>query len=277
MHKTSNFALKPLKFVFNKSKEIKRIYQMKMAHIHPEPVIILGNQKSGTTVIATLLGKATGQKFIIDPLFRIENQIEIKKNLYCNKLKFSDFIEENKFYFSFEIIKEPNFTFFFDDVKNYFSLSKFIFIVRDPRDNIRSILDRLKIPGNLSDLDDNQIDNSPPTWQLVLKGKSPNVFGNSYIEKLAHRWNLAADTYIHYQSDIILIRYEDFILDKKGSIIELAEKINFSVKHDITPYMDKQYQPRGDRQITWLDFFGKDNLKLIEEICSSRMNLFDYR
>lgn len=276
MYKTLNLVSKPLKFVFNKSKEVKKIYQMKMARIHPEPVIVLGNPKSGTTVIAALLGKATDKSFVIDPLFRIENQLEIRKQLYLNKLEFSDFIKENNFYFSFEIIKETNFTFLIDDVRKYFSASKLIFIIRDPRDNIRSILNRLKLPGNLSDIEDNYIDNIPPTWQLVLKGKSPDVFGSTYIEKLAHRWNLAADTYIHYQSDIILIRYEDFILDKKGSIIELAEKINFSVKHDITPYMDKQYQPRGDRQITWLDFFGKDNLKLIEEICSSRMIIFDY-
>ena len=47
-----------------------------------QQVIIIGNQKAGTSVITALLGKATGKKFTIDPFFKIKNQIEIRKKLY---------------------------------------------------------------------------------------------------------------------------------------------------------------------------------------------------
>jgi hypothetical protein len=41
--------------------------------------------------------------------------------------------------------------------------------------------------------------------------------------------------------------------------------------------VDVQYQPRGDRGVSWLEFFGRENLRRIEGICGGRMAQLGYR
>ena len=54
--------------------------------------------------------------------------------------------------------------------------------------------------------------------------------GNNYIEKIAHSWNIAVNNYINHKDNISLIRDE---------------------------CLDIQYQPKGNRNIKWLDFLGE--------------------
>ena len=46
--------------------------------------------------------------------------------------------------------------------------------------------------------------------------------------------------------------------------------------NDISDKVDRQYQRRGDRNVSWPDFFGPDNLARIERICGDRMQRFGY-
>ena len=247
-----------------------------LANLHPAPIFILGHQKSGTTVIASLLSQITGKALTLDPFYRIEGRKAwFREQLLKQELDFNRFIREHKFYFSTALIKDPDLIFIYHQVRQCFPEAKFIFIVRDPRDNIRSILNRLNIPGNLPVLDP---DSQQPTqaWELILKGKLPEIRGNNYIEKLAGRWNLATDTYLNHSGDMVLIRYEDFVRDKVGSIGNLARQVNLEPIHDISEGVERQYGPRGDRQISYLDFFGVDNLRRIEMICDERMKYYGY-
>ncbi len=271
------FLKQPFRTLGNVPKYLKMAYLMRTSRINPAPIIILGNKKSGTTAIAKLLGKATGKTVTSDVVFRIREK-NFKERLYSRTVSFHDFIRKNRFYFSSDIIKDPNFTFFYDEILECFPEKKFIFIVRDPRDNIRSILNRLSIPGNLEVLDNCYIRSiSQKDWKWTIEGRMPSVLGNTYIEKLANRWNLAVDTYIKNKDNIVLIRYEDFCKDKVGAIAQLARKVELEPIYDISSQVDVQYQPRGNRNICWLDFFGADNLHRIENICKDKMKLFGYK
>lgn len=252
--------------------DFKTLYIMKTAQVHPAPIFILGHHKSGTTVIASLLAEISGQQVTLDMFNQIDRKSYWRDKLFNRQLPFSDFVQAHKFYFSTCLNKAPNLTFFYDELRQCFPKATFIFVIRDPRDTIRSILNRLGIPGNLDKLQSTE----GIAWQSMIAGRNPDVIGDNYIERLANRWNLAADTYISHGEEISLIRYEDFVLDKSGAISNLASQVGLTPIHNIADKINIQYQPRSDRTISWPTFFGIDNLRRIEAICSDRMNYFGY-
>lgn len=263
-------------------RRLKKEYLIRTAKINPNPIFVLGNPKSGTSVISMLLGKSIGETVQNDLFHFIEGRKKFREKLYQRELSFRDFIRANPYYFSASIVKDPNLTFFYEDIVKNWPESKLIFIVRDPRDNIRSLLSFLKIPGDRQEIDCSSYLSKLKLhkgngWKETLEGNQPKVLGSNYIEKLANIWNLAADTYLNNRDNIVLIRFEDFEKDKVGAIVNLARKVGREPKYDINDYKDIQYQPRGKREVSWIDFFGSENLQKIETICGDRMSLLDYQ
>lgn len=250
-----------------------------IASVHPAPVIVLGNQKSGTTVIASLLGEMTDNSVTIDPFHRIKDSVKLRQRMSHQALHFSEVVQRNKIYFSTQVVKDPYFTFIVEDVMSVFPQSQYVFVSRDPRDNIRSILNRLNLPGDRNDLKEAELAICPPKtdWREILEGQMPVVDGNNYIERLAHRWAKATSLYKTHQDKIVLIRYEDFLKDKVAEIQQLSKKVGLKPERDISALVDKQYQVRGDQNIAWPDFFGEKNVEIIENICKSGMDFLGYK
>ena len=92
---------------------------------NPEPLFILGNPKSGTTIIATLLSKATKQTLTSD----IKSITKYAPLLLDFKLlDFKDFTRQHRYEFSKDIIKEPFLSFYTSDlIKNYRMISNRLF------------------------------------------------------------------------------------------------------------------------------------------------------
>ena len=241
--------------------------------INSRPIFILGNQKSGTSAIAMLLAISTGQSVVIDLPGMYQ---PVQTAIHSGEIKFDDFVRSNRFDFSRNIIKEPCLTFLYSEVKRFFSQAQFVIIVRDPRDNIRSILNRLEMRGDLENIDNLMNPNISPEWQLVLDGRWLGLQGKTYIEMLSARWNNAVDVYLKQANEMILVRYEDFLIDKVGTIERLAQQLKLPQVNSISDKTNLQYQPRGNAGISWEDFFGLKNLKCIEETCGSRMHIFGY-
>jgi sulfotransferase family protein len=252
-----------------------RAYRARTARVNPAPLFILGNQKSGTSAIAALLARATGKSVTIDIFFRYREHLQ--ERLLRQEMGFGDFIRWTRVCFSTEIVKEPSLTFFYGDLKSFFPQSRFIFVLRDPRDNIRSILNRLRIPGDLPELDAHHQEalRDKPGWALLMDGTLVGCGGGTYIERLAKRWQRAADVYGRGDG-MVLVRYEDFMRDKAGAIRRLARAVSLEPTHDLGRYVDVPYQPRGQREVSWRDFFGPDNLRRIESICGDRMISLGY-
>ena len=240
-------------------------------------VIVAGMPKSGTTAIARLLASATGGNVCSDPFYQLDQKkIAFREDIFNNKVTLESLWKRHRdIFFSGSIIKDPNFPFFISEIKEFLPEVKLVSIVRDPRDNIRSVLDRLKLPGNPSSIDLDVVD-IPPTWRNVLKGNNPDIPGENYAEVLAWRWRLSAEAFLQYRDICVEIRYEDFNKMKSESIAGLARKLGYEKLRNIDHLVNVQYQPRGNPDVRWDSFFGETVLGSIEEITCPAMREFGY-
>jgi hypothetical protein len=242
--------------------------------LHPRPILMLGNQKSGTTAIAALLAALTDSAVTLDLVREIDEPTYPR--LRKRELTLAQFIRRNRLDFSRRIVKEPHLTPFYADLKRRFPESPFVFVIRDPRDNLRSILNRLKLPGDRPRLLDSDIAEVSSAWRLVLDNRWLDVDGDGYIEQLSGRWLLLTRIYLANAANVTLVRYEDFQLDKIGTVKHLAERLELPAVADISGLVDVQFQPRGDHRVSWGEFFGEQNLIKIERICGPAMRELGY-
>jgi len=243
--------------------------------VNPNPLFILGNPKSGTTIIANLLSKAT-KKTLTSDIKSVIKHTTLK--LDFKLLSFDYFIKKHKYEFSKEIIKEPFLSFYTEELIKSFPNAKFIWIVRNPYQNIRSILNRLKIHGDFQEINFNHFPEleKTPAWKLNLQSSMFGYISFNYIEAMAFRWNHAINIYKQHKDRIVLVKYEDFILDKKKYIEDLSLSLDLTVKADISNYVNIQYQPKGNAEIDLKNFFGEENYKIIERLCKENMKELGY-
>ncbi|SEA76936.1 Sulfotransferase domain-containing protein [Thalassobacillus cyri] len=265
-----------LRKIYHTPRKIRKKRLDKHAEVNPSPIFVLGNQKSGTSAIGALLAEATAQPATID----LEGLYEpIQTKLHKKEIPFQTFVNNNKYDFSKEIIKEPSLTFLYPEIKEHFNVKQNVFILRDPRDNLRSILNRVDIPGNAGNAEEEynkQWKNINKNWMRVVDSRWLGLGGENYIEWMAHRWLKSLEIYEQYKEDFLLIKYEDFTKDKKGSIEKMAGELNLPVVNDISNKVDIQYQPAGNKKVNKKEFFGEENLARIERICAEKMKKYGY-
>ncbi len=249
--------------------DIQLEIRSRKASIHPHPIFVLGNQKSGTSAIAVLLSEISGLSVTNDLVKEMKRPI--LDRVHRGEISFSTFLQKNRLDFSRDIVKEPSLTLFHDHLVEHFPESKSVFVIRDPRDNIRSILQRLKIPGDLPQLEERYCGEVTRAWALVLWGSWFGIQGENYIEMLAGRWNAMADVLLKNRDRMIYVRFEDFLENKLGVIDRLAKDLGIPRRYDISDKTDIQYQPPGDRSVKWVDFFGSENKQRIERVCRDWM------
>jgi hypothetical protein len=268
---TARLALQRLPALFT---TLVRTLRSLTAKIHPAPIIVLGNQKSGTTAIAALLSEATGLSVTLD--FKKEFTDPEIYRIKTGDLTMAAFVKRNKLDFSHDIIKEPSLSVCYPELVSYFPDARFVMVIRDPRDNIRSILNRLKVPGTIDELSGKYRSEITRAWELIIDGGWLGLDGANYIEMLARRWNYIAESYMKNADQIILLKYETFLIDKVGEISRLADTFGLDVRFDIAHRVDYQFQPAGDHNVSWADFYGPVNLARIESICREQMRTFGY-
>lgn len=243
---------------------------------HSPPVFVLGNQKSGTTAIAALLANCIGEKFISDVLH--SNKLQLKDVLNEGP-SFAALVSNHSESFKGVVVKDNDFTFVHPALARAFPDARFVFIVRDPRQNIRSVLNRLTLPGNLESLSQEQythLSTKLPGWHTIVTGSSFGPETGHYIDVLADRWVRANQVYLDASDRMTLVRYEDFDAAKRPAIEALAAELGFTAVNDISKKQDRQYQPLGDRSIAPGTFFGQANLERLERRCATMMPAFGY-
>lgn len=244
--------------------------------INPRPIFILGNQKSGTSAIAALLAKLTDLSVAIDLSKEMKVPIPMYPQVVNGRLGISEFIQCHRLEFSQDIIKEPNLTLLYPELAQQFQAAQFVFVLRDPRDNIRSLLNRLNIPGDRPDVRLFDYPTMSKAWELVINNHWFGLGGQTYIEQMAHRWNFMADIFLRHREHMLLVRYEDFLCHKLDALKSVAHQLGLDAVRDIHNQVDIQFQPRGNHTVSWHEFFGDDNLHRIETICQSRMAQLNY-
>lgn len=265
--------------MLNKVKQIllSPVYNYNVKFLHYPNYFVLGHQKTGTSVIASLIAKRAGLKYKIDV-----NPHGYKNifNLLNKKIDLDYFIKQNTDFFGFEVVKEPELTFIFEDLYKKFKNTSFIFVTRHPLDNIRSILDRVnispkKLPMQFSEIKKQEIHFA---WEKKLLGETiSNNKGVNLPETLAYRWKIASNIYLSNSNNLLLCRYEDFQENKLKFIDNILNKLSIPPKNDISNLVDKQYQPKGEnknREIT--ELFSEEIIRNIENVCSSEMEKLGY-
>jgi hypothetical protein len=234
--------------------------------------LVFGNQKSGTSAIASLLADYAGLSKTIDipGLWP-----PVGKEIMLGERRFESCFPWLNLEFSRELVKEPMMTFFADQALELFPNSKAIFIVRDPRDNIRSLLNRRKLSGALENISGLKMAAGKTlVGDLDVWGGISD--GHNYIDQMAVRWNAAYEQYQNHSDRLLLVRYEDFLSDKLGFIADLASSVGLSQKASIKSSVNVQYQPKGNNQATYTDFFGEKNLRKIERHCEENLRELNY-
>lgn len=255
---------------------IRRRVRHLSATVNPDPIIVLGTQKSGTTVIANLLAIAARESLTSDIFYRYPEPLELW--LLTGRLDFKTFVQRYRADFANRIIKEPSLTFMYPGLKAVFPEAHYVYVLRDPRDTIRSVLDRLKLPGDKRALEPECVRHLEPYigWGLILAGVGLPP-GETYIDRLAIRWRTAAELLLREGERFIVVRYEDFLQEKSGTIHRLAEQLLLPIHNDIRDHVDVQFQPAGNSRVGWEPFFGGENLARIERICRDMMASLGYR
>lgn len=241
-----------------------------------EKIFVLGVQKSGTTAIAALLAEATGQPATLDIVRSIKRPgSRILRNYGVEG--FDDYLYRYRREFSRRIVKEPSLTFDYEQLRLYFPNAQFVMILREPKDNIRSILNRLKLPGNLSRLNPEEWPelHRSPAWRMILDSSWLGHWPKSYVDSLAYRWRIAANAYLCSPESFVMVRYEDFLNDKKATVERLAESLSLQVVNDISGKVDNQFQPKGKRVSDYHEYYGR-NLQYIQEQCSALASELGY-
>jgi hypothetical protein len=233
-------------------------------------VFVVGVQKSGTTAIATLLARLTRQTLGSD--FTHLDPAPERTRFFERELPFDAYVAEHRRDFGRDIVKDPNLTFFIGELREAFPDARIVFISRDPREQIRSLLDWMGLPGDRDEVDTGPL---PENVRMLLEGRWPAVEGRNYVERLAARWRLGADAYLARRDEVELIRYEDFVADKAGSLDELARRVGLEPVADISGEVDEQFQSRGTPR-PWAEVFGQRNLALVEQACAEQMRELGY-
>ena len=246
-------------------------------------LIVLGHQKSGTTAIGSLLSMMSNLSYSNDPFYEIDKGKGGYVNDFLNhNHDLNKIIAKSKKGFIQNIIKEPDFIYRFDHLFKVYKNAKYLFVVRNPIDTIRSICNRLGlVPSQkISSTSTDEMVRGNRHWLRLLSGKLPELIrgysNDSYVFNIALRWSFAANIYLANSHRITLVRYEDFQQNKEEVLRTILRDFDLPVVNDVKDHLNKQFQPKGQKNVCLDDFFGLNNISLIHEICGREMRLFDY-
>ena len=227
-------------------------------------VLIVGCERSGTSAISNLLSKTSRLSLLDDPRYSwyLYPLINVNKSFFSWKLIF----DINRY----DIVKVPGFATILPYLnKRSFQKFKIVYIVRDPRDNVSALKERLNLNFN----------------GLLLNIEWLNAQPKTLVESLALRWKLYLDKALAFQevySDrIMFVRYEDFTEDKLATIFNLCQflNLNFDAKL-IQGSLNRQFRKSWSSKIKgkgrYINDLSKEETELIENICCQHMLNFNY-
>jgi hypothetical protein len=232
---------------------------------------VLGNQKTGSTAVARLLA-ALGRLSITTDIPPLQTPTTHLPN---DPEQVAAVLQRYRYYFRRDLVKENELTPATDALLEVLPHARPVFVVRHPAHNIRSILDRVELPGHPKPLDALSLPNNG--WRPIVTSRLFGIEAPDHITALAKRWSHMTAIYERHRDRLHLVRYEDFMADKAQTIRTLAERLGIEPKRDIQPLLDVPFQPRGAHRSTALSsFFSDEALDIITRHCATGMEVLDY-
>jgi hypothetical protein len=227
-------------------------------------ILITGCERSGTTIIATLLSKSSGLKLLNDP----------KESWYIYPLVKTMGLRGMPISFIFKLwrfplVKVPGFATILPQLRKM-QINKFkvIYLVRDPRDNYAAIKERLNEDLN----------------GLFLNINFLNLKGKNQCENIALRWNAYLNCVKDYNDnygDVLFVKYEDFLEDKLQMLENIASfcdiKINSAaIIGDLDKQINKSWSSKIKGKSRYIDDLNSDEIETVTSITQKNMKLFNY-
>jgi hypothetical protein len=241
-----------------------------------DPVFVLGHQKSGTTAIAALFAELVQRRYSNDMISR--RRWRDARDIVHGRVSIDVLVQRAPSEFGAGVIKDPDLTFRALEIAKAFPQAHLFGVVRDPRTTIRSILDRLELPGDreVLDLDAAPVLAARPGWRLLFEPELLGMPPANYVEALAARWCLALECIEMLGDRCMVVRYEDFLADKLSVLRAMAAWTALPAGGDVAGQLDQQFQRRTRHRGPVGDFFGTRNLARIEAICGKAMARYGY-
>lgn len=234
-------------------------------------VLVLGNQKTGSTAIARLLAVWGNLNAVTD----VHSLQASRVRLPNQPAAVEEFLQRARYYFRHDLVKENALTPATDALLNVLPCARPVYVVRHPVHNVRSILDRLGLPGTPRSL--RSLDLSDGGWRPIVENRHFDGDADDHITSLAQRWAETTAIYRRHRDRLTLVRYEDFMADKEGCIRQLSDRLNVPQENDIRPLLDVPFQPRGQhRSVPPASFFSAEGLAIINRECADGMDALDY-
>lgn len=236
----------------------------------PSPqVIVLGNQKSGTTAIAKLLAEAAQLSATLDI------HAEIRFGLLDELARSGDsevqrVLRTYRQEFMRHVVKEPELTWHAPALQRALPEAAFVGIVRHPLENIRSIYDRIGLHGRAGSLQ--EAERLSAAWRRICDLSWHHDVKTSHPAlMLAHRWRLHLEAIQSCDRALTIQRYEDFNAAPQEAIHALCEALGFAARALPDASLKRTYQPRGaTRGIAPEDFFGPELVDAIWKVCGQK-------
>jgi hypothetical protein len=229
-------------------------------------VLIVGCERSGTTVIAKLLSESTNTSLLNDPsdswyIYPLINIIGIKGFTFNLILRL----------WRYDIVKIPGFATILNHVRRvHLKKYKVIYVVRDPRDTVAAIKERLNEDYN----------------GLYLNIHYLGKKGGGTIDNILNRWiiylNRAKNYKKKYPKDIMFVKYEDFLKDKEITIKTIADfcKLNCDLGK-IDKLKDRQINKSWSNVIKGSNRYktdlNSDEINFINENAKELLLEFNYK
>jgi len=236
-----------------------------------ELVLVLGNQKTGSTAIAKLLAHLGRLRAVTDihPLHAPDAHLPDDPSAVAS------FLQRMRYYVRHDLVKENELTPATGALLEVLPRARPVFVLRHPVHNIRSILDRVDLPGVPLPLD--EISLSASNWRSIVTGHRLGIEAPDHITALAKRWSHMTTLYRRHQDRLHRVRYEAFTADKRATIRALATRLGIEPRQEIQPLLDVSFQPRGAHRSTPPgEFFSAEALDIIHQQCADGMSALDY-
>lgn len=211
-------------------------------------LVVLGNQKAGTSVVAAAIGEAIGERYRIDlPIERLAPTYlrhSVTGPRYPEAL-----LHRSRNRVRAAVVKEPSLTFWWRELATQWPSAHVVFVVRHPLDNIRSILDRLGLlpvtAGGISTADRSVT--LPFPWLHLARLEDAPLAEHpiattldDVVANLGRRWRLCAEAAAAgAEAGHTILRYEDFLDAPDRAMAALG------LPDAPAAILDRPFQPRG--------------------------------
>jgi hypothetical protein len=226
---------------------------------------VVGCERSGTSAVSKLLSIGSGWSLLDDPsdfwyvtpvIYRTGSGLTFR---LWRALRTHD------------IVKVPRFATILPYLRKRF-LGNFstVYCVRDPRDVVASVRERLR------------------TWyytDFITDSDWLDVRPGDQVEAVAWKWRKYLESALQYQSRgerIMFIRYEDFFAEKLKTIETCARHMHIPFRPEkAAPHVDRQFKKRWNGgkiagPLRWREELTEPEASKITRICSDLMREWGY-